>query len=51
MTGAESFESLERTKQADVTDEDVTDEAKVGDKRCQKMLQECISENLEHDSE
>ena len=28
MTSAESFESFERTKPADVTDEDVTDEAK-----------------------
>jgi len=28
LTSAESFESLERTKPADVTDEDVTDEAK-----------------------
>ena len=28
MTSAESFEPLERTKPADVTDKDVTDEAK-----------------------
>jgi len=28
LTGAESFELLERTKPADVTDEDVTDKAK-----------------------